>query len=596
MKKLLYLGLYLIASLLFVNCSDDNPSSKAKKGRVGDSSYTAEAAMAVYDRDPERALLIIDSAEAVGNVDKDVAKMLRAKVLCQTFVNPQYDSARVLLEELMESKYVDKPANREMVLDLLIIVSRELDDNVQYLRWSTEKVELCRQQNLETEALRTEAEMFLILAQMGEAEKALAKLSGVIATLDGQRHFDEMDACVIALKRKISALFFLERPADVVPLARHMIGKVDDYGAHYVEYADDSYRMPTDSVEVADYCDFYRSQAYGFLARAYAVSGTLDSARFYLGLFGQSFYGRSRSGREYIAPVFGLLGDYGAMLAIFDEVESGMGGDTLNRQYATILRCRAQAADAAGNYRAASGYWKRYIGLNKLLNKRLLETRAYEYAARYHMQEGQMEGERLKVKGERIRNIAIGASIFALLVLLFCVWLDFARLAVKRKNKVLGEQLAEAEKRNEEAEVMMVKREAEDAVKENLSPGTSRLSPQEMSESELFEYIAGAIRREKLYLDPTFGRQTLIDKLNINKNRIGAAFTQGSGYSSLSNFVRELRLEYACQLLVERPDMTINDVAAASGFSNPTVFGRDFKAKYEVTPKLYRTNNTFAGL
>ena len=117
-----------------------------------------------------------------------------------------------------------------------------------------------------------------------------------------------------------------------------------------------------------------------------------------------------------------------------------------------------------------------------------------------------------------------------------------------------------------------------------------------MSESELFEYIAGAIRREKLYLDPTFGRQTLIDKLNINKNRIGAAFTQGSEYSSLSNFVRELRLEYACRLLVERPDMTINDVAAASGFSNPTVFGRDFKAKYEVTPKLYRTNNTFAGL
>lgn len=594
MKKLLYLGLYLIASLLFVNCSDDNPSSKAKKGRVGDSSYTAEAAMAVYDRDPERALLIIDSAEAVGNIGEDVAKMLRAKVLCQTFVNPQYDSARVLLEELMESKYVDKPANREMILDLLIIVSRELDDNVQYLRWSTEKVELCRQQNLETEALRTEAEMCLILAQMGEAEKALAKLSGLIATLDGQRHFDEMDACVIALKRKISALFFLERPADVVPLARHMMGKVDDYGAHYVEYADDSYRMPTDSVEVADYCDFYRSQAYGFLARAYAGLGQLDSARFYLGLFGQSFYGRSGSGREYIAPVLGLLGDYGAMLAIYDEVESGMGGDTLNRQYATILRCRAQAADAAGNYRAASGYWKRYIGLNKLLNKRLLETRAYEYAARYHMQEGQMEGERLKVKGERIRNIAIGASIFALLVLLSCVWLACSRLAINRKNKVLGEQLAEAVKEKEERPE--VKGEPDDAVQENLSPGTSHPSPQEMSESELFEYIAGAIRKEKLYLDPTFGRQTLIDKLNINKNRIGAAFTQGSGYSSLSNFVRELRLEYACRLLVERPDMTINDVAAASGFSNLTVFGRDFKAKYEVTPKLYRTNNTFAGL
>lgn len=55
---------------------------------------------------------------------------------------------------------------------------------------------------------------------------------------------------------------------------------------------------------------------------------------------------------------------------------------------------------------------------------------------------------------------------------------------------------------------------------------------------------------------------------------------------------REHRDEYACQLMTDNPKMSISDVATASGFSNLTVFGRDFKRKYEVTPTYFKCQMT----
>ena len=63
---------------------------------------------------------------------------------------------------------------------------------------------------------------------------------------------------------------------------------------------------------------------------------------------------------------------------------------------------------------------------------------------------------------------------------------------------------------------------------------------------------------------------------------------EGRGRMSLPTFTRELRLEYACQLLTGRPDMSISQIAATCGFGSPIVFNRAFKAKHEITPTFFR--------
>ena len=115
--------------------------------------------------------------------------------------------------------------------------------------------------------------------------------------------------------------------------------------------------------------------------------------------------------------------------------------------------------------------------------------------------------------------------------------------------------------------------------------------PSEMNDEELFLYISDLIREEELYRNPLLDRQTLIRRLGVSAHRIGAAFSKGSEYRSLPGYVRSLRLEKACELLVTRPDLSVKAVGQALGFSNNSTFCSDFKTRYGVTPSGYRREN-----
>ncbi|MBR4138133.1 MAG: AraC family transcriptional regulator, partial [Bacteroidales bacterium] len=544
----------------------------------GDTIYTEKAAMAIYGDNPERALTILDSAVIVGNLDADLAQMLRAKVLSRSTAELHFDEALKICEDLMQSDFVDNSANRENVLDLLITITRRRGDNEQWIRWSTEKVELCRQQGDETEALRTEAEIGFILVELGEEERGLAKLNGVIGALDEQRHFNEMDACIIALKRKINVLEILGRSENIIPPAKRIIEKIDDYREHRDEYADDSYRLPPSDEQFYRYCSFYTAQANCFLAKAYADLGQDDTARYYLSLFEDSDYGKSFSGRMMASRTWCILGDFDKMIAVYDEAEKRLGNDTINLDFSAMLYNRAIAAEATSDYQAATSYWHRYNLIKKTLDKKQQEGQAYHYAARYKLQEERMNTEREQAKAQHNEILAWAGFIMVILSVGFIIYLLLQRRSINRKNRVLTEQIMES-----------VKYKKQEFQNSQLQTSNSTLQTQdvdELNDEQLFDYLSDVIRNEKLFLNQNFGRQILMDRFHINERRIGAAFSCCEG---LPDFIRDLRLEYACQLMTDNPKISISDVATASGFSNLTVFGRDFKRKYEVTPTYFRS-------
>lgn len=583
MKRLLFL-LGVLLSVAMAACSDGGSRGNERVAQPTDTVYTEKAVLNIYGSDPQRALTMIDSSLLVGNIDEDRATLLRARVYCYSPDEWPLDTVNQMLEGLLESDFAQKdPNNRQVVLDLLVYASRRRSDNVAYLRWSTEKAEFCRQRGEETEALRTEAEIGAILTSMGEVEKGLSKLDGVIGALDKQRHFNEMDACIIALKRKIYVLFEVERSNEVPPLAKRMVERLNDYREHPDDYDDGSFRLPSNEENRLDYCNFYTSQAYSYLMIAYGDLGTLDSSSYYLTLFLKSDYSNTLVGKMMLAAAYLRLGQYSKVKPLYDEIEARMGADTLNSDYAVLLRGRSIMAEVAGNYYAANNYGKRYNNLKETLNKQILESRAHEYAARYHLQEEEAKvvAEQQKVKNSR--RMIIGLAIIALVALGFIARLLFLRHAIDRKNKVLAEQLAE--------KISFTPTPSPNGEGSSYSSIPLPSPPGEGpgGEAELFEYLSEVIRKERLFTDPNFGRQVLAERFNLPERRVGAAFARGSQYASIAEFTRELRLEYACQLLTERPDMSISQIAAASGFGSPIVFNRVFKAKHEITPTYYRS-------
>lgn len=444
MKRLIYTLLILLA-LATTGCTESH--TLKREAHLSDTLYTVKAAMDVFDYNPQRALLIIDSAEIIGNISRDNASYYRAKVFTMTFESMHLDSAQKICLSLMQSSYIKDAGNHESVLDLLVSISRRKQDFEQWLKWSTEKAEFCRQYGNEIEALRTEAEIGVILAYLGRQDEGLQKLDNVIEQLDKTRKFNEMDACIIALRRKVDVLQQFGNYDEIIPIAQKIIEKTSDYEENPTDYHDGSFREPSPA-NVPDYCDFYRIKAYAYLARAYAETDDIANSRHYLKLFESSRYGQTFDGRMMISMTWCKLGDYDKMLAIYEEVENYLEGDTITETYATILNNRAKAAEARGQYTKAYGYIKRYLELKNLINTQVLESKANEYAARYRAQEQQMEIERQTTQN-RMQNIIIIIMFVALFVIVLLYNNSvFQKQKLKEKNVALVKLIDDKSRQN----------------------------------------------------------------------------------------------------------------------------------------------------
>ena len=539
--------------------------------------------MAIYDSMPERALQILDSAEIVGNMPDYRAGLFRAKVLSSSTAMQQQDSAIIICEALLNHDEARRNiVYRQDLFEHLLSASRMRGDYEEMVHWGTELAGLRRSQGLETEALRTDADLGLAMTHIGHVDEGLAKIDNAIRQLGSIRKFSELDAWLIAMKRKITVLQEQGNHMEqVITLADLIQQRLDDFAAHADDYHDGTYREPSKD-DIPGYHDFYHAQASGFKAAAYAVLGNRQAAQREMDAFRQSPYGHSLDGRCMIAPTQARLGDYATMLATYDEAERRMlsEGDTLNTVYANILRGRAEAAHASGHATQAYGYLIRYQAIESQLNDRLQRSKAHLYAARYHAQEQQMEIQQRKAEASRNAFIAIAAIILAFLTAGFAVYYFRQQRIIRKKNRVLVEQMTEAATLRVKSEKLKVKSEVQ--------------NPDEIGDfdalptDELSQHIRSVIIRERLYLNTQFDRQAAIDYFHLSKERVGAAFAQGSDYASISDFINECRLEYAVNLLNDQPALPVSQVAQASGFSDANYFGRKFKERFGLSPTQFR--------
>jgi len=591
------IGIYTILAL--IGCAQ----------RTGEKGLTHEEVRAINERvlekainQPDSALMMIDSLR--GTLPDYRCDYLRAKVYGQTLEGMWLDSAIIIGERLMTLDAAQEDlAYRQDVLEMLIHACRQHRDDELTIHWSAQLIDLCHQNGDETEALRTEADLGLMLSGIGRAEEGLAKIDSVLTLLSDKRKFNELDATIIALKRKVNVLKNIEGTAEansslftlhssLISAARQMLDLMADYEQHPDVYHDGTYREPPERLRPG-YIDFYRGQAYMFMTEAYAMlseKGKVNSekfaaakveARHYLSLFENTNYAKSFSARRDFAPTYGLLGEYDKMLAIHDEQEARLRqqGDTVCAEYATILRDRAMAAEAQGRNVEALRLHNAYETLTATLNDHLLQGKANLYAARFHATEQQREIERHKATSHYLSIVGSCFAVVAVLALFFAAYVIHKRRIVDQKNRALVKQIAEAAEYRK-----IIEHSGAPADVDYATP-----SDAQSVEADLFINMQKVIKEKRLYLDPQFNRQTAIDHFHLTKERIGAAFAQGSEHASITDFINQLRLDHARELITTRPDMSIDEVATASGFSVRRTFSRLFKENFGLTPTEYRT-------
>lgn len=83
---------------------------------------------------------------------------------------------------------------------------------------------------------------------------------------------------------------------------------------------------------------------------------------------------------------------------------------------------------------------------------------------------------------------------------------------------------------------------------------------------------------------------TIAEVANMTKNAFCKYFKKRTNKTYIQ-FLNELRMEHACKLLRTKNDLSIAEIAQASGFLNISNFNRQFKSAYKMTPLAYRKTN-----
>ena len=251
---------------------------------------------------------------------------------------------------------------------------------------------------------------------------------------------------------------------------------------------------------------------------------------------------------------------------------------------------------------------------------------AAELAVIYDTQgkERQIADQMAKNRLFTVINVAIG--IVTLLIVGFAISVFRLWRESQKKNRILAEQISEAvEYKEKYRQTQQAQKSLQQPLAQPLSQpqsevkeeesGSATVEPSEaerndaspsqeghgsesgviisdltvLTDEQLLLCLCDLIENEKLFLQPDFGRQTMIEHTGLSKERIGAAFAQGGDRnSSLPAYVRELRLNYAIRLMNNQSDITIEQVSQMSGFTSADTFTRNFRAKYGMTPTVYK--------
>lgn len=553
---------------MLLGCTGGGASDKGS-GRVAqpsDTLYTQKAAMEAFASDPDRALLIIDSAEIVGNMSDIDADVLRAKVYAYTCEEMNYDTAILIGERLMQQEKVMEDLDlQEDVLEILLNACRMRKDYEQALHWASELDGIYLSRGETTEALRNDAEIGTLLIRIGQQEEGFSKIDSVVGQLEGKRKFNEMDALMIALKRKAEVGIEKERFAEVIPAAQRMLDLLDDYEQHAAGFHDGSIREPSED-ERPEYIDFYRGKAYGYLTAAYAMLDESPKAREYLALYDQTVAGQSLTGRFMIAPTLRKLGEYDRVLAIYDEVERQLNDDTLNANYVEIIRGRAEILDAQGRRDESKPYWKRYGALNAQLTENVLQGKAHLYAARFHASEQQREIERKTAHIRTIHRLMVAVIMVLLMTMAFSIYTLYQKRKLAEKNAAMVKLIDAMEKQNQ-LQACQVENYEEEFV--------------------LFSQMESRIRAEHLYADQGVQRDEISEVLGMKRETINYLLNKFAGGISIPAYLNNIRLSEACRLLREQPEATVSYVADQVGLSLRNL-QRLFREQYGMSPSECR--------
>lgn len=115
------------------------------------------------------------------------------------------------------------------------------------------------------------------------------------------------------------------------------------------------------------------------------------------------------------------------------------------------------------------------------------------------------------------------------------------------------------------------------------------LSKVENNYQEEYQRLLEAVMDEQLYAHQQLDRDSFATRMHISRHRLNEILSTNTDGLSFPQWINNIRLEKACDLLQRDSDMSVKEVAAAVGLT-PNNLRRLFRQRYNITPTEYRQN------
>lgn len=270
-------------------------------------------------------------------------------------------------------------------------------------------------------------------------------------------------------------------------------------------------------------------------------------------------------------------------------------GDTVNYHMTTIKKSLGRAYRDKGDYEAAARYFEELAVLRDSVKNREQKSSALELATLYETHEKDLFIQS-QAADIRMRNALLAFIICIAIVSGLLLWrIILYNRIVKAKNRAMAVTIDDLlvfkdELFQQKKENLMLReklREKESEPGECDEEKVAEVNKEDSSDRALFDRVEREIITNKLFLQPDFSRDELIRQVYIPKNKFAPLFKQYAKVG-FSQYINNLRMDYAARQLKEYPGYSVDGIARSCGIPSSTTFYRLFVGRFGMTPSEYR--------
>ncbi len=592
------------ALMFLFSCGDGRnvSTTRVKENAAFNSLYEKLCTSPTLKSADREISLALDS----GKIGHGQSKFLHAMVVYRQLAN--FDSVLFVCE-----KALDEPDAKEddmlqyCIYSLMTNSAMAVGSNADMLQYACKTEELAKMLGEKEKEQEMKATVGYGMVLMGHGKEGFKMVDEALIQLKRNSTWDGRNAYLIASKLKIAALDRDGRYADIVNVCKGVVAILDQMEATPESVKEKPVSWEKDKESFILAVRLYRTQMLAYLAYANAKIGDMAEAEKYLAEFDKSELSGMIDCQRMIVSALGEMKHYKRMRKLFQTIDKDIAGDTLNEGYGEELDFLAREAASRGDTKTSSMYLRRALTLKDTLSKRQNMSQMARTISLYTVHDEQMKAQNAQFTAKFMFLIAAGLALIMAFAIAYIVRLITQRRRITQKNKALVNSIERSMEYKEKYERLLLGSktgnetsadcrnkptigEAKSAnSSDSLGASTAEVEDPNDEYRKLFELIDRTILDGKLYLDPDFQRQTLVETLHTDRNRIGRAIRDYSGFSNLSAYINSYRLDYAYRLLREKNSRhTIDYISKISGFTTVRTFQRLFKERYGMTPAEFR--------